>query len=276
MDLRYSAGRGCADALNLAARESRLEDVGGVERALGRARADQRVQLVDEDDGVLILHQLFHDGLEPLFKLAAVLGAGHDEREIEAKHALVGEEAGHFAVGDALGETFDDGRLAHAGLADQHRVVLGAAAENLHDALEFAIAADERIELPVHRRLRQVAAELGQQARLALALLRRSLLLRDAGQLVANLRQLQAAFLQNLRGKALLFAQQAQEQMFGADVLVVRAVRLLLPHRPARACTRSKAAGRHRGRDLLANGGVRLNLLADRLHRSVRAQKTVG
>ena len=77
--------RGCADALNLAARERRLEDVGGVERAFGRARADQRVQLVDEDDGVLILHQLFHDGLEPLFKLAAVLGAGDDERKIERR-----------------------------------------------------------------------------------------------------------------------------------------------------------------------------------------------
>ena len=180
------------------------------------------MQLVDEDDGVLILHQLFHDGLEPLFKLAAVFGAGDDEREIEAQHALVGQEAGHLAVGDALGEAFDDGRLAHAGLADQHGIVLGAAAENLDDALQFAVAADERIELPVHGGLGQVAAELGQQAGLALALLRRSFLLRDAGQLVANLRQLQAALLQNLRGEAFFFAQQAEEQMFGADVLVAQ------------------------------------------------------
>jgi hypothetical protein len=37
------------------------------------------VQLVNEDDGVLILHQLFHDGLEALFELAAVLGAGDDQ-----------------------------------------------------------------------------------------------------------------------------------------------------------------------------------------------------
>ena len=101
-------------------------------------------------------------------------------------------------------------------------IVLGAAAENLDDALEFAVAAHQRIELPVHGGLGQVAAELGQQAGLALALLRRSFLLRHAGQLVANLRQLQAALLQNLRGKALLFAQQAQQQMFGADVLVAQ------------------------------------------------------
>ena len=42
--------RGRADAAQLAARERRLEHVGRVHRALGRAGADQRVQLVDEQD----------------------------------------------------------------------------------------------------------------------------------------------------------------------------------------------------------------------------------
>ena len=39
-----------ADDAQLAARERRLEHVAGVHRALGFARADDRVQLVDEDD----------------------------------------------------------------------------------------------------------------------------------------------------------------------------------------------------------------------------------
>ena len=39
-----------ADDLQLAAAERRLEDVRRVDRALGRARADDRVQLVDEED----------------------------------------------------------------------------------------------------------------------------------------------------------------------------------------------------------------------------------
>ena len=189
--------RGGADALNFAARERRLEDVGRVERALSRARTYERVQLVDEDDGVLILHQFLHDGLEPLLELAAVLGAGHDKREVEAEDFLVGQEAGHFAVGDALGKAFNDSRLAYAGLTDEDWVVLGTAAKNLHHAFEFAVATHERIKLSVHRRLRKVAAELGQQTRLALTLRRRSLLLRDAGQLFANLRQLQSTLLQN-------------------------------------------------------------------------------
>ena len=120
------------------------------------------MQLVDEDDGILVLHQLLHDGLQALFELAAIFRAGDDQRKIESQNALVGQERRHFAVGDALRQAFDDGRLANAGLADQHRIVLGAAAENLHDALDFAFTADQRIELAVHGSLRQVARKLAQ------------------------------------------------------------------------------------------------------------------
>ncbi len=49
------------------------------------------------------------------------------------------------------------------------------AAEDLDDTFQFAIAADQRIKLSVHGGLGQIAAELGQQAGLALTLLRRSL-----------------------------------------------------------------------------------------------------
>ena len=71
--------RGRADALQLAARQRRLEDVGRVDRAFGRAGADERVQLVDEQHRVVGVAQLLDDLLEPLLELAAVLGAG-DER----------------------------------------------------------------------------------------------------------------------------------------------------------------------------------------------------
>jgi hypothetical protein len=103
----------------------------------------------------------------------------------------------------------------------------------------------------------------------------RSFLLGDAGQLVANLRQLQAALLQNLRGKALFFAQQAQQQVLGADVLVAQPLgffRRIGQHPLALVGERQV----HGGRDLFADGGMRLNLLANRLHRSVRAQEAVG
>ena len=62
-----------------------------VDRAFGRAGADQRVQLVDEQDDVLVLRDLVHDRLEPLLELAAVLGAGDDRRHVERQHAMVAQ-----------------------------------------------------------------------------------------------------------------------------------------------------------------------------------------
>ena len=272
--LAVFAGRGGADALNFAARQRGLQNVGGVERTFRRSGADQRVQLVDEDDGILRLHQFLHDGLEALFELAAILGAGDDQREIESEDALVGEERRNFAVGDALGQSFDDGSFADAGLADQHRIVLGAAAENLDDAIDFAFAADQRIELAVHGGLGQIARKFREQRTFTLPL-RLSFFLRAAGQLFADGREAQAALVQNLGGEALFFSQQTQQQMFGADVAMRKALGFLrgIGENPLAFIAQREI---DRSRNLLADGGVSLDLLANGFDRGVGAQETIG
>ena len=65
-----------ADALELAAGERRLEHVRRVDGALRATGADDRVQLVDEDDDVLALADLCDERLETFLELAAVLRAG--------------------------------------------------------------------------------------------------------------------------------------------------------------------------------------------------------
>ena len=152
--------RGGADGLQLAARQRRLEDGGRVDRAFGGAGADQVVELVDEQDDVALLADLLHDFLEALFELAAVLGAGDQGREVEREDLLALEQLGHLVVGDALGEAFDHGGLADAGFADEHRVVLGAPREDLHDPLDLGDAADAGVELAFFGELGEVAAEL--------------------------------------------------------------------------------------------------------------------
>ncbi len=104
------------------------------------------MQLVDKDDGVLALHEFFHDGFEAFFKLTAVLGAGDDEGKIERKNALVGKERRNITIGDALRKAFDNGRFANAGLANQNGIVFCAAAENLDDAFDLVFATDEGIQ----------------------------------------------------------------------------------------------------------------------------------
>ena len=128
MYFRVLGGRRRANAADFAPRERGLEDVRGVQRALCRPRADERVQLIDEDDDVRVVRELLHDGLEALFELPAILRAGDDQGDVERKNALVGQEMRHVAVHDFLREPFHDGRLADARLADEDRVVFRAAA----------------------------------------------------------------------------------------------------------------------------------------------------
>src|SRR5262249_12479865 len=147
------------DALDLAAGQGGLEDVGGVDGPFRAAGADEGVQLVDEQDGVLGPADLVHDGLDALLELAAVLGAGHHHGQIKDDDAAVAEQLGDVGVDDELGQALDDGGLADAGLAEEHRVVLGAAAEDLDDALDLIRAPDDRIELALAGQLGEVAPE---------------------------------------------------------------------------------------------------------------------
>ncbi len=109
------------------------------------------------------LGDLLQHGLEPLLELAAELGAGDQRAHVQGDDALVLQPFGHVAAHDALGQPLDDGGLAHARLADQHRVVLGAPAEDLDHAADLLVAADDRVELALARQLGQVAAVLLQR-----------------------------------------------------------------------------------------------------------------
>ena len=81
--------------------------------------------------------------------------------------------------------------------------------------------------------------------------------------------------MEDLGGEALLFAQQAEQQMFGADVLVREALGLFSGvGEHALAFVRERQVDG--GRDLLANGGVAFNLFADGFDRGMRAKKAVG
>ncbi len=171
-----------ADAVQLAARQHRLEQIAGVHRALGLARADDRVQFVDEQDDLAVrLGDFLQHRLEPLLELAAVLGAGDQGAHVQGDHALALQPLRHVLLDDALGEAFDDGRLADARLADEDGVVLGAPRQHLHDAADLVVAADDRVELVVAGGLRQVAAVLLQGLERALRVLRRDALASSHG-----------------------------------------------------------------------------------------------
>ena len=150
--------RGRANTVQLAPRQRRLQQVGGIHRAFGRARAHHRMEFVDEQDDLAggLLDFLEH-GLQPLLELAAELGSRDQRAHVERDQATVLESLGDVAGDDPLGEALDNRGLAHARLADQHRIVLGAAREHLDYAADFLVAANHRIELARRGHLGKVA-----------------------------------------------------------------------------------------------------------------------
>ena len=78
------------DDVQLATRQRRLQHVGRVDRALGPTRADQRMQLVDEDDvAALGRRDFLENGFQPLLEFAAVLGARDQRPDIQRDQVLV-------------------------------------------------------------------------------------------------------------------------------------------------------------------------------------------
>ena len=111
------------------------------------------------------LLDLGEDRFQPLLELAPVFGAGQQRADVERDHAPVAQALRHVAVDDPLRQPLDDRRLADAGVADQHRVVLGAAREDLDHAADLLVAADHRVELAGLGLGGQVAAEFLQRLR---------------------------------------------------------------------------------------------------------------
>ncbi len=215
--------------MQLAARERGFEHVAGVHGALGLAGADHGVQLVDEEDHLaFLLREVVQHGLEPLLELAAVLGPRDERAEVEPEQALVLHALRHLAVHDALSEAFDNSRLADAGVADQHGVVLRAPLEDLDRAADLVVAADDRIELALLGALGEIDGVFLE--RLARVLGVRVLHLRAAAHFSDRLvhRALDdASLLEDPADGALVAAGGEQEQL-ARDVLVAALLRELV------------------------------------------------
>ena len=80
-----------------------------------------------------------------------------------AKTSAPSSNIRHVLVEQARGQAFGERGLAHARVADEHRIVLAAAAEDFHRALELLGPANQRIELAGPGARRQVGGVGGQR-----------------------------------------------------------------------------------------------------------------
>ncbi len=220
--------RGRANGAQLAARQGGLQHVGSVNRAFRRARAHQRVQLVDEQDDLpLRLLDLFQHRFQAVFEFAAILRARQHRAQVERHHALVLQLLGNVAGNDALRQTFHDRGLADAGLANQHRVVLRPARQHLDHAAHFLVAPDHGIEFALARQLGQVLGVTLQRLVLGLGILVGHLLIAaHRGQPAQNVVVGRARLREDFLGCIALQLGHGQQHVLGGDVLVLEVGRL--------------------------------------------------
>ena len=153
--------RGRADQAQLATGQHGLQHIAGIHRAFGRTRADDGVDLIDEGDDLTIrILDFVQDALQALLELATVLRTGHHGAQVKGDELLALQGGGHVARHDTLGQTLHDGGLADAGLANQHRVVLGTTGEDLNHAADFLVTSDDRVQLAFLGGGRQVGGVL--------------------------------------------------------------------------------------------------------------------
>ena len=237
--------------------------------------ADDGVELVDEqDDAAVGVLDLLQDRLEALLELAPELGAGDQRAEVERDDALVLERLGDVAADDPLREALDDRGLADAGLADQDRVVLGPAREDLHDPPDLVVAADDRVELAGARLGGEVAAVLLERLVGALGVGRRHALpAADRLERGEDLLLAGAVALEQLLALAPDLGD-AEEQVLGRGVLVAQPARLFLGalDHPLRARVERQRAALDPG----ALGEDRGELAAERRQVHAQAAERLG
>jgi len=157
----------------------------------------------------------------------------------EDDDAAVAQQFGDVGIDDELGQAFDDSGLADASLAEEDGVVLGAPRQHLNDALDLVGPADDRVEFALAGQFGQVAAQSCPGPESSTYSWRRPRspppLSGDSGMLCPSRFRTSSRTSSSFRPKFMstwaatpsCFAQQAEQQVLGADVVVVEVARLL-------------------------------------------------
>ena len=107
------------------------------------------MQFIDEqqDSPLGGLHLCEHC-LQPFLELAPILRARDQRSHVEREDGLVAQTLRYVTVGDPLSEPFHNRCLPDPRIADEHRVVLGLARQDLYDPAYLTVPAYDGVEPP--------------------------------------------------------------------------------------------------------------------------------
>ena len=135
------------DAMQLATRQRRFQQVGGIHRPVGLAGTDQLVHLVyEQHDTTIHAFYFLEHSFQPFLELTAIFRTGDQGTHIQGQQLFAAQRLGHIMIDDPLGQAFGNRCLTDPGLADQYRVVFGPAGENLDCPADLGITTDNRVQ----------------------------------------------------------------------------------------------------------------------------------
>ena len=109
------------------------------------------MNLVDEQDDISRVLDILNKPLDPAFKLSAKLCAGDQSRQVKQIQLFVRETVWHIAACELLRNPLCNGCLSDARLANQAGIVLCSPVQNLNHTINFALTADNPVDLALLR-----------------------------------------------------------------------------------------------------------------------------
>ena len=145
------------NTMELSSRQSRLQHIASIHRAIGLTRTDHGMELIDKkNDLPFKLGHLGQQCFHALFKFTTKLGACNQGRHIKRQQPLPFDPFRDFSVDNPKRKTLHNGGLANTRLANEHRVIFGSALKHLNGPSNFIIPANDRIQLALFGSLSKV------------------------------------------------------------------------------------------------------------------------
>ena len=117
------------------------------------------MNFIDEKNYLSICtFDFFHDLLETLFEFSAVFCTSEKHSEIERNELFIFKRFRNITFCNSDCETFNDCSLSCSRFSDQDRIIFCAARKNLHDACDFSVTTNYRIELVFASELDETAS----------------------------------------------------------------------------------------------------------------------
>ena len=118
------------------------------------------MDLIDKQNTVSILFQLFQQRLKAFLKITAIFGASQQRADIQGVKGAISHDFRHITLDDTPGEPFSNGGFTDTRLSHQQRVVFSATAQYLNGALQLFVPANERINSAHSGKLVKVSREV--------------------------------------------------------------------------------------------------------------------